>query len=395
MARVDQCYNYFHLREEAKRRLPKWVFEFIDRGAEDELAINHNRLAFERIKLRNRTMVDISNRKLGTTLFGKEVSLPVAIAPTGSAGLCYYDGEIELAKAAKAKNVPFIMGTAGFTPLEKIAEVGGNLWFQLYLWERRELSHEMIRRAASVGYSVLVVTADFGLRANREYNRRNGFSNPFKPSFPSVRDMLLKPHWLRTVGMRYMMNGGIPKQANNPPEAKHLPQLAMRAETITWDDFARLRDIWPGQILIKGVVRPDDAAMAVKRGADGVVVSNHGGRNLDGSVASIDALPAVVSEIGSKATVLVDSGIRRGSDMVKAYALGAKGVLVGRYPLWGVAAGGQAGGERALTLLKEEYENHLAFVGCRNIDELSPDVLASDASLAAHLPPGPRTQSGV
>ena len=388
MARLEDCYNYFHLREEAKRRLPKWVFEFIDRGAEDEIAIKHNRLALDRIKLRNRAMVDISNRKLGTTLFGKEVSLPVAIAPTGSAGLCYYNGEVELAKAAKAKNVPFVMGTASFTPMEKIAEVGGNLWFQLYLWERRELSHDLLRRASAVGYDVLLVTADFGLRANREYNRRNGFSNPFKPTYPAVRDIMLKPGWFAKVALPYLMNGGIPKQANNPPESKHLPQLAMRAETVTWDDFARLRDVWPGKILIKGIVRADDAVKAMANGADGVVVSNHGGRNLDSTVASIDALPEIVREIGNKGTVLLDSGVRRGSDMVKAFALGAHGVLAGRFPLWGVASGGAAGGERALEILRSEYENHLAFVGARSIDELSPDVLASDASLSGHLPPG-------
>jgi isopentenyl diphosphate isomerase/L-lactate dehydrogenase-like FMN-dependent dehydrogenase len=248
--------------------------------------------------------------------------------------------ELELAKAAKKMGVPFIMGTASFT-LEKIAEVGGNLWFQLYLWEKRELSHSLIGRASSAGYDVLVVTADFGLRANREYNRRNGFSNPFKPTYPAIRDILLRPRWFANVAMRYLMNGGIPKQANNPPEAQHLAQPAMRAETITWDDFARLRDIWPGKVLVKGIVRADDAALAVANGADGVVVSNHGGRNLDSTLASLDALPEIVREIGSKATVLLDSGIRRGSDMIKAYALGARAVLVGRAPLWGVACGGR------------------------------------------------------
>lgn len=384
MASIETCHNVADLRDEAKRRLPKWVFEFIDRGSEDEWAPEHQREAFKRIKLRSRALTDMSGRTLKTSLFGKELSVPWAIAPTGVVGLCWYNGEYELAKAAAKAGIPFSLATASVTPLEKVAEAGGNLWFQLYLWEKRELSHALIRRAHRAGYETLVVTADFGLGTNREYNRRNGFNMPFKPNYRVIRDMLQRPGWLYRVLLPYLRTTGMPKQANYPAEVKLENAQSLRTESITWDDISRLRDIWQGKMLIKGILRADDAIKAVEAGADGIVVSSHGGRNLDSAVAPIDALPAIVEAVGDRTTLILDSGIRRGSDIVKALALGANAVLIGRATIWGTAIAGQRGAEHALALLKNEYEKTLGFVGCRNVGELTRDILASDQSLRGH-----------
>ena len=386
MAAIDRCYNIADLREASRRRLPKWIFEFVDRGSEDEWAIEHNREAFQRIKLRNQVLVDMSDREVGTTLFGKKIGLPVAIAPTGSAGLLWYDGDVALAKAAAKTGLPFTAAVSSLTSLEKIAEqAGGQLWFQTYLWKDHALLKNLVTRAHKAGYEALIVTVDIGIGTNREFNYRNGQVNPFRPSYPTVRDILLRPRWMTNVLLQYLMTTGMPRQANLGPEFTNAADpLRTRDAAVTWDDFARLRDLWPGKLMIKGVVRASDAERAVARGADGVIVSNHGGRNMDSAVTSIDALPEIVKAVGERTTVILDSGIRRGSDMVKAYALGAKAVLLGRATLWGIAAGGQPGAEHALRLLRREYEQTLAYVGCRGAHELDRDALASDQPLRGH-----------
>ncbi len=376
---IARCYNAEDLRAEAKRRLPKWIFEFVDKGAEDGLAIANNVEAFRRLKLRTRALVDMSDRDLGATLFGARSALPLAIAPTGAAGLCWYEGELALAKAAAKFGVPFTMAIGSTTPLEKVAaEAGGRLWFQLYIWENPQLTADLVRRVHAAGYEALVVTIDVGLGTNREHNYRNGWGNPFKPSYRTVRDILLRPRWLFGVLTRYLTTTGMPRHANNPPEAKNIHGAALRSKegAVSWQDFKRLRDLWPGKLLIKGILRADDAERAVEYGADGVVVSNHGGRVLDSAIAPIDALPAIADAVGTRVTVMLDSGIRRGSDIVKACALGAKAVLLGRPALWGTAVAGEAGAEHALKLIRREYELTLSHVGCRNVGEIGPDVLA-------------------
>jgi isopentenyl diphosphate isomerase/L-lactate dehydrogenase-like FMN-dependent dehydrogenase len=384
MPAIDQCLNIEDFRTVAKKRLPKWIFEFIDRGTEDETAMPHIRHAFNRIKLKNRAFVDMTNRDLGTTLFGKRIALPMAIAPTASAGLCWYEGELELARAAAKFGIPFTMAVSSTTALEKVAEhAGGTLWFQMYMWENRDRNHELARRAERAGYEALVITADVNLGINREFNVRNAYGNPPRFGWKTFSQTAMKPGYATSVMLRYLMTTGMPRQANNATVKVSGDAQRFRGANsdITWDDFARMRDVFKGKLMLKGIVRPDDAAKAVALGADAVVVSSHGGRNLDCNIASIDALPAVVREVGHKTTVLFDSGIRRGSDMVKAYALGAKAVLSGRPTLYATAAGGEAGALRALNLLKKEYELQLGHVGCLNCSELSADVLATDQSL--------------
>lgn len=381
MTSIDNCYNIEDLRQAAKRRLPKWIFEFIDRGAEDEVGLAHNIAALQRIKLRQTALVDVTNRNLGGTLFDKPVSLPLAIAPTGAAGLCWYEGEMELAQAAAKFDIPFTMAISSTTALEAVArKVSGRLWMQIYVWEDRQLTYKLMQRAADAGYEALIVTVDVNLGVNREFNLRNGYGNPFKPSYKTVRDILLKPEWMTTVLFRYLATTGMPRQANIPDFAKkqHGAVLRGKNSAVTWDDIAKIRDRWEGKLIIKGLMRAQDAQRAFEVGADGIVVSSHGGRNLDMSAASIDVLPEIVQQVGGKMTVLLDSGIRRGSDLVKAYALGADGVLLGRAALYGAAAGGQAGVERALSLLRREYELTLAHVGRLSAKDLDTKVITND-----------------
>ena len=389
MTALHQCYNVEDLRKEARRRLPKWIFEFVDRGSEDDVALAHNLHAFRRLKFRNRALVDLSRRDLGGTIFGRQVTAPWALAPTGAAGLCGYEGELALAKAAARFGVPFTMAIGSTTPLEKVAEqAGGWLWFQIYIWENRQLTYELIDRAQRAGYEALVVTVDVNLGVNREFNARNGYSNPFRPSYRTVRDILKKPGWATSVLLRYLLTTGMPRHANNPPMARNQHGAALRGDnsTIVWDDLARLRERWPHKLIVKGLTHPADAERAVALGADAISVSNHGARNFDSVVAAIDALPSVASAVGNKTTILFDSGIRRGSDIAKALALGANAVLLGRPMLWGIAAGGEVGATHALKLLHREYELTLGHLGCASAAELEPSMVVEDQSLRAHEP---------
>ena len=267
------------------------------------------------------------------------------------------------------------------TALETIAkEIGGTLWFQLYIWTERKLSWQLVERAARAGYTALLVTVDTVVPPHRAFNERSGFGTPFRPSVANIADMLAHPRWLAGVMGRYLLAGGLPRLENHPGDPKRtvlqssLPETRLNP-TLNWDDIGTLRKIWPGRLIVKGILRADDAQRAIEHGADGVVVSNHGARNLDGAVASIDALPAIAQAIGGNASILLDSGIRHGSDIAKALALGAEAVLVGRPALYGIATAGRAGAARALAVLRHEFEVTLAYLGCRSPAELHPALI--------------------
>jgi (S)-mandelate dehydrogenase len=385
MASLDNCLNIYDLRAAAKRRLPRGVFEFVDRATEDHLAVANNRSAFERIKLRHRALVDVSKRSVATTLFGKPAALPMAIAPTGAAGLCWHEGELELAKAAAKAKIPLTLSTASMTAMEKIAQhggpgVGGRLWFQLYVWKQRELSHQLIQRAHRNGFEALIVTVDSPVSPNREYNTHNGFALPFKATPRFVVDVMQHPVWAKDVLLKYFTTIGMPRHENYPEEFQKSvlsgigSRDAMRADSLDWNDLAKFRDIWPGILMLKGVNCPDDAVKAIEYGVDGIIVSNHGGRNMDSSAATIDLLPEIAEAVGNRATVILDSGVRRGSDIAKALALGAKAVLTGRATLYGTAVGGEAGALRAISLIRNELDKTMAYTGCCSVEELSPDI---------------------
>jgi (S)-mandelate dehydrogenase len=381
-ALAERYLNIEDLRLGAKRKLPRGVFEFIDRGSEDEATLRDNRASFHRIKLRNKVLVDVSVRSQQTMLFGKPMSMPLAIAPTGAAGLAWYEGELELARAAARSGVPFTLATPSLTAIERIATVEeGRKWFQLYMWRDRELSHALVKRARDAGFETLILTGDTPVPPIREYNKKNGFNSPFSYNPTIVADVAMSPGWMWRVLRPYLQNGGMPKQAHYPSDSKGV-QVRMvggaetlRGDNLCWDDIARLREIWKGPILVKGVHLPEDAERGLKEGIDGVIISNHGGRNLDTAVASLDVLPDIVSAVGDKMVVIADSGIRRGGDILKLLAMGAHAVLSGRPTLYGTAVAGEDGAAHALALLKRELDTAMAYTGATKISEITPRCL--------------------
>ena len=376
------AHNIFDLRKIALKRVPRGLFEFMDRGTEDEVSLRNNREVFDRLRFKPRTMVDVSKRSQDNTLFGVKHKMPLVIAPTGVAGLMWFEGELALARAARAAGIPFTLATGSMTAMERVAdEAGGELWFQLYMWPDRSLSHELVERAKAAGYKALVVTVDGVSAGNREYNIRNGFTIPFTYSTRAMLDMATHPRWLFGTMLRYLATTGMPMYANYPAAAKAkmtkgpVGRSSLRTDSISWDDLDALRKIWPHKLIVKGMLDPQDALTAVEHGADGIDVSNHGGRNLDGIISPIEILPQIVDAVGKRATVFMDSGIRRGSDVVKALALGADAVMVGRSTLYGVAAGGEAGASRALEIYRDEIHRNMALLGCNTLDELGPHCL--------------------
>ena len=375
------AYNIDDLRRLARARLPRGIFEYVDRGTEDELALRNNREAFERVKLVPRVLKDVSRIDQGVTLFGRPMAMPIAVGATGGAALVWHDGDIALARAAAAANIPFMISSASTIPIEKIVAAGGRQWFQLYPWENRALSYALVQKAHDLGCEALVITVDTAVPPNREYNFRNGFGIPLQFGRRNTLDVLAHPRWMISVLLRYFFTTGLPRQANLPEEMRakvtEAPQVGagFRCDTLCWEEIRLLRRQWPGKLIIKGIASPLDAAQAVAEGVDALIVSNHGGRNLDSVVATLDILPEVLEAVSDRVPVMLDSGIRRGSDVVKALALGAKAVLVGRAPLYGLAAAGQSGVERALKLLMQESARVMAFCGCRNIGEISRELI--------------------
>jgi len=371
-----RCYNVADLRERARRRLPHGIWEYLERGVEDETGMARNRAAFDQVTFRPRVLRGVHRIDTGAAIFGRPAALPLALAPTGAAGLLWFEGDLALARAAAAADLPFTISSASTMDLDQIAAAGGRLWFQLYLWEDRSLSHAVVARAHELGCEALFVTLDMPVAPNREYIQRNGFGTPFRLNARNTVDVLRHPSWLASVMGRYALNGGIPSQANLPDRLRAKvtkgapPGALFKQDDLDWDGVKDLRDRWPGKFILKGILHPEDAEQALALGADGVVVSNHGGRALDSSIATLEALPEIVQAVGGKMTVFLDSGVRRGSDVVKAMALGADAVLVGRAPLYGLAAAGQAGVARAIDLLRSETSRTMAMLGVRTMAEV-------------------------
>ncbi|HWK45035.1 MAG TPA: alpha-hydroxy-acid oxidizing protein [Stellaceae bacterium] len=361
-------------REEARRRLPRLVFDYLDGGAEDEVTLRRNREVFERLRLCPRPLNDVSRRDQSTQLFGSRIAMPVVIAPTGLNGLFWRDGDIALARAAAQVGIPFVLSTASNSTIEEVAErAGGDLWFQLYIVSR-SIADGLVARALSVGYRTLVLTVDVSLSGKRERDLRNRFSQPFKPSLPVLADMLRHPRWLAST-----LRSGAPELKNlaSAAAADANAQAALLSRqmdaSFSWDDLGRLRDRWPHRLLVKGLLHPDDARRAVAAGVDGVILSNHGGRQLDGVTSPIEVLPRFTERL--PVPLLVDSGFRRGSDIVKALASGADAVLLGRATLYGLAVAGEAGVTAVLALLRDEIDRVLALLGCQSLAALGPHSL--------------------
>lgn len=383
MADTLNCWNIDDLRDKARRRLPKGIWEYLERGVEDETGMARNRAAFDAVTFCPRVLRNVENIDLTTSIFGQTSALPFAIAPTGAAGMIWYKGDLDLARAAAQAGIPFTISSASTMDLEDIAVIGGRLWFQLYMWQNRELSYGAVQRAHDAGCEALFVTLDLPVPPNREYLYRNGFGMPFGLNRYNVPDIMTHPRWLAgVIGKYYLRDGGLPDQANLPKELRHKvarggkPGTRFKQDDLDWEGIAHLRDRWPGKFVLKGMLHPEDTERAVALGVDGIVVSNHGGRSLDHAVASLDALPDIVSAVSGRASVFFDSGVRRGSDVVKALALGADGVMVGRATLYGLAAAGERGVTRAIDLLAAETERTMAYIGTTAIDQLDGAVFA-------------------
>ena len=378
----ESAINLEDLRKQAKRRVPKIVYDFIEGGVDSEEGLVTNEDAFRRRALVPRYMVDVTNVDQSTAVFGRTYAAPFGIAPTGGIGNYRMGGDRMLWRAAKAADIPFIMSTQASLSLEEMAgEAPEHGWFQLYSAKDREISYDMIRRCEAAKIPVLVVTVDVPVGSNRERNRRNGFGRPLKLSLGTKLNALTKPLWLREY-----LSQGLAMQENWRPYAPAGSDAEQVGEfvatqlpvSVTWADIEKYRELWPGKLVLKGVMRVDDAVRAAETGVDGLILSNHGARQLDRAPSALDVLPAVDAAVGDRMTLMLDGGVRRGADVLIALAMGAKFVFMGRPTLYGCVAAGEPGAAMAMRLMGEEIGKVMKQMGAPSIAELGPDFLHWD-----------------
>jgi (S)-mandelate dehydrogenase len=389
---VARALEIEELRHMALHRLPAFVREYLEAGAEDERTLLRNREAFDDVHFVHRVLVDVSSRNVSSALFGAPCGMPVVIAPTGFNGLFWRHGDIALARAARAFDIPFTVSIVSSDSLEDIAKhAGGRLWMQLLVVRDANVVDRLIARADDAGCEALVLTLDVPTLGNRTWDHRN-FSRPLVLSLRAKLDVLTHWRWLFGV----LLPRGLPGFGNLaeflPPEERHNPLDGSRWLTarsnaaLSWDGIRSLRERWRRKLVLKGVMDVADAEQAANIGVDGLILSNHGGRQLDSELAPLDVLEDVVAAVGSRVEIMVDGGFRRGSDVVKALALGAKAAVLGRTPLYGLAAAGQAGVGRALELVRSEIDRTLALLGCPSVTALSPQLLRRVAHFATRNP---------
>ena len=371
--------NIEDLRQMARRRLTKSLYQFIDRGSEDDIALLNNRASLERIKLLPRILNDVSGRDPSIKLFGKSQTLPLIIGPTGPAGFVWYRGEIALARAAAKFQIPFTLSSTGNTEMERIMKDGGGTqWYQLYVWRDMEASLLAVERARDAGFEALIVTVDSTVPYNREFDIRNGVTFPVRITPRNFFDTILHPRWMfGTLGRYVLSEGHMPRYVNiNIPKnlsSRDIRGFLTKNDTLNWDFLKRIRDIWPRTLIVKGILHPGDAVMAADSGADGIIVSNHGGIANDSAVAPVDVLPGIVEAAGKRLTIIVDSGFRRGSDVLKGLALGADAIAIGRATLYGVGAAGESGATRALEIFDSEIRRTMGVMGLSDVQSINRD----------------------
>jgi L-lactate dehydrogenase (cytochrome) len=364
----------------ARRRLPKMLYGYISGGVETDAAVADNRRAFDEYGFVPRVLNDVSGREQVTKLFGKSYASPFGIPPMGSAALCAYRGDIVLTRAAAAMKVPMILSASSLITLEDVRRENPDAWYQAYLAGDASRIEPLVDRVAEAGYDTFVVTADVPVSANRENNIRNGFRVPISITPWVAWDTITHPHWLFGIWARTLANHGIPHFENmdatrGPPVlAKNLMRNIGKRDQLAWKHVELIRKRWKGKLVVKGLIAPADARIARESGVDGVIVSNHGGRQLDHTVSSLRTLPEIAAEANGM-TVMLDGGIRRGTDVLKALALGAQFVFIGRPLLYAAVAAGEAGVTRALTLLRDEVDRDMALLGIRSVSEISPDLV--------------------
>ncbi|MGA4438612.1 alpha-hydroxy acid oxidase [Psychrobacter pocilloporae] len=370
------------LRRVAERKVPRMFYDYVDSGSWTETTYRNNETDFDRIKLRQRVLVDMDNRSLATSMIGEPVKMPVAIAPTGFTGMMWADGEIHAARAAEKFGVPFSLSTMSICSIEDVAtHTSKPFWFQLYVMRDQAFMANLIRRAKEANCSALILTADLQVLGQRHKDIKNGLSAPPKPTLTNIINLMTKPQWcMNMLGTKRRTFGNIVGHAQNVEDLSSLS--AWTAEQfdprLSWDDVARIKDMWGGKLIIKGIMEPEDAIMAARSGADALVVSNHGGRQLDGALSSISALADIVQAVqaeNSDIEVWLDSGVRSGQDVLKAIALGAKGTMIGRAFLYGLGAYGEDGVRRALEIIYKECDISMAFSGHTDINTVTDNIL--------------------
>ncbi len=377
---ISPVTNIEDLRRLAKRRVPRMFYDYADSGSWTESTYRANEADFARIKLRQRVAVDMTNRTLASTIVGQPVSMPVALAPTGLAGMQHADGEILAARAAAKAGVPFTLSTMSVCSIEDVAENTDHpFWLQLYVMRDRDFIGRLIDRAKAVGCSALMLTLDLQILGQRHKDIKNGLTTPPRPTLTNLIDLATKPRWC--LGMLRTQRRSFRNIAGHAEGVQDMRSLSSWVAEqfdprLSWDDIKWIQDRWGGKLILKGILDPEDAEQAARTGADALIVSNHGGRQLDGAVSSIEALPSIVNAVGGRMEILMDGGIRSGQDVIKAIALGAKGVFIGRAFLYGLGALGEEGVTLCLDIIRKELDTTMALCGRRNIQDVDGTILA-------------------
>ena len=372
------------LRQLARRRVPRAFFDYADSGSYQEETLRANRADLEAIKLRQRILVDVSQRSLATTVIGQKLSSPMILAPIGLCGMQHGDGEILSARAANAAGIPFTLSTMSICSIEDVAEATGKpFWFQLYVIRDRDFSKDILARAIAAKCNALVLTVDLQVLGQRHRDIKNGMTVPPEIRIANIIDVATKPAWAWSV-----LNGRRKTFGNLAGHVKGMENVNELAKwvgeqfdpALSWKDVEWIKKIWPGKLILKGILDAEDARTAVKLGADAIVVSNHGGRQLDGAPSSISALPAIADAVGSDTEVLFDGGVRTGADIMRALALGARACMIGRAYIYGLGAGGQAGVAKAIDILEKELSVAMALTGTNRIADIDGRVLVGGAA---------------
>lgn len=382
MANLDKITDIEDLRRVAERKVPRMFYDYVDSGSWTQTTYRNNETDFDRIKLRQRVLVDMENRSLATTMVGEDVKMPVAIAPTGFTGMMWANGEVHAARAAEKFGVPFSLSTMSICSIEQVAEgTSKPFWFQLYVMRDREFMRNLIQRAKDAKCSALVLTLDLQVLGQRHKDIKNGLSAPPKPTIANIINLMTKPEWcLNMLGAKSRTFGNIVGHAKGVGDLSSLSSWTAEQfdPGLCWDDVAEIKELWGGKLILKGIMEPEDAIMAARSGADALIVSNHGGRQLDGAPSSIAAISDIVQAVkaeNSNIEVWLDSGIRSGQDVLKAIALGAKGTMIGRSFLYGLGAYGEDGVSKALEIIHKELDVTMAFCGHTNINNVNEDIL--------------------
>jgi L-lactate dehydrogenase (cytochrome) len=390
-ARLERAASVEDLRRLARKRLPRGVFDYIDGGAEDELTLRRNVEAFRMVEFRPRVLVDVREVDASTTLLGRRVPIPLVLAPTGFTRMVTPGGELDVARAAGRAGLPYTLSTLSTRSIEEVAAAGtGPKWFQVYVFRDRGVVRELLARAAAARYEAAVLTVDTAVQGRRERDVRHGFLLPPKLGLDTLLDGLRHPGWtldlLRSEPIVFanVVGSGVPDGTRPVDLGQHINTQFDRS--LSWRDLAWIRSVWSGPLVVKGIQCVEDARRAVAEGVDAIALSNHGGRQLDGSPPALELLRPVADAVGDTTELIVDGGVRRGSDVVKAVALGARACMAGRAYLYGLGAAGEAGVDHVLAMLAEGVRRTMALAGCRSIAELGPQLVRVRGPLAEAAP---------